>query len=250
MGKYIVLTALLIVVGLGAWYASSRVPNDPVPTPSEMTGSARIGERISLLGVSVTPLSVLEDSRCPANVNCIQAGTVRISVKLESALGTATQEFKLGQPVTTEAEAVTLLSVAPEKISTQEVQPSEYQFTFRVEKRLISYVNASQDLITVEMPHPGAVVGKEFAVIGEARGMWFFEASFPVEVHGKNGEVLDVAVAQAKGEWMTEDFVPFRADISIPASYTGPATLVLKRDNASGLPEHDASAWYPITVEY
>lgn len=114
----------------------------------------------------------------------------------------------------------------------------------------LTYQNASADLIMVELPYPGAVVGKQFSVIGQARGYWFFEASFPVEVIDANGVRLAVGIAQAEDEWMTEDFVPFRADLTIPNSFIGPATLVLHKDNPSGLPEHDASLSFPITVEY
>lgn len=114
----------------------------------------------------------------------------------------------------------------------------------------ISYTNASADLITIELPFPGAVTGKSFSVIGKARGPWFFEASFPVEVLDKNGTRLASGIAQAQGDWMTPDFVGFKADIVVPDSYIGPATLLLRKDNASGLPEHDASVSFPITIEY
>ena len=121
----------------------------------------------------------------------------------------------------------------------------------------ITYINASADNIVVELPFPGAVTGKEFSVIGKARGPWFFEASFPVEVLDENGNRLAIAVAQAQpdpitGEinWMTTEFVPFKAEVKVPESYIGPATLTLHRDNASGLPEHDASISFPIIIEY
>lgn len=113
-----------------------------------------------------------------------------------------------------------------------------------------TFSNASGDDITVQTPFPGAVVGKEFSVLGEARGMWFFEASFPIELLDKDGKSLAIAVAQAQGEWMTENFVPFKADIKAPETYIGPATLILRRDNPTGLPEYDASISFPITVEY
>jgi len=100
-------------------------------------------------------------------------------------------------------------------------------------------------------------VGKEFSVIGQARGYWFFEASFPVQLLDKDDNVLATGIAQAQpdsetGEinWMTENFVPFKADLKAPASYIGPATLILHKDNPSGLPEHDASISFPITIEY
>ena len=121
----------------------------------------------------------------------------------------------------------------------------------------ITYTKASTDLIVVELPFPGAVTGKEFSVIGKARGYWFFEASFPTELQDKDGNVLVRSYAQAQpdpvtGEinWMTEEFVPFKGEMKAPESYIGPATLILRKDNASGLPEHDASISFPIMVEY
>jgi len=60
-----------------------------------------------------------------------------------------------------------------------------------VEESKITYVNASIDLIQVTLPFPDAVTGKEFKVVGRARGYWFFEASFPVEVLDKDGNRVD-----------------------------------------------------------
>ncbi|TSC70444.1 MAG: hypothetical protein CEO12_378 [Parcubacteria group bacterium Gr01-1014_46] len=114
----------------------------------------------------------------------------------------------------------------------------------------ITYTNATANLIVVDLPFPGAVTGKEFKVMGKARGTWYFEASFPVEVLDKNGKILFQGPAQAKDEWMTENFVPFEITVKVPQSYIGPATLVLRKDNPSGLPEHDASISFPITIEY
>ena len=120
-----------------------------------------------------------------------------------------------------------------------------------------SYTNASANDITVELPFPGAVVGKEFAIIGEARGPWFFEASFPVVVTDWDGLVIYETHAEAQpdpgtGEvnWMTNDFVPFRANVTIPESYIGKGTIILKNDNPSGLPERDKAVEFPITIEY
>jgi hypothetical protein len=114
----------------------------------------------------------------------------------------------------------------------------------------VTYKNASGDLIKVGLPYPGAVVGKDFSVIGQARGSWYFEASFPVQVLDKNGNILAQTPAQAQGEWMTKNFVPFKADIKIPQTYIGPATLILKNDNPSGDPSRDKSVSFPITIEY
>lgn len=116
----------------------------------------------------------------------------------------------------------------------------------------VTYINSTASMIQVELPYPNAVVGKDFSVIGKVRGNWFFEASFPVEVLDKDGKVLAVGIAKPRNgeDWMTMQSVNFKADIKIPQSYIGPATLVLKKDNPSGLAEHDASLIFPITIEY
>ncbi len=113
-----------------------------------------------------------------------------------------------------------------------------------------TYINASANLIKVTNPYPGAVTGKTFTVTGEARGTWYFEASFPVELVDMNGKILVQVPAQAQGEWMTENFVPFKVVIKAHADFIGPATLILRKDNPSGMPENDASVSFPITIEY
>lgn len=118
---------------------------------------------------------------------------------------------------------------------------------------MFKYVHASTADITVNLPYPGAVVGKTFSVIGKARGPWFFEGSFPVEIRDVSGILLaqSVAVPQTVNtEWMTTDFVPFKADVQIPETYIGAGTVILKKDNPSGLSQNDASVSFPITIEY
>lgn len=114
-----------------------------------------------------------------------------------------------------------------------------------------TYEKANPDMIVVENPHPGGVVGKEFVVTGKARGNWFFEASFPIEVLGADGNTIAGSFATAEGDWMTEEFVTFKSEIiDLPSAYIGPATLILRKDNPSGLPENDAYVSIPINVEY
>lgn len=107
--------------------------------------------------------------------------------------------------------------------------------------------NADVNMIKLDLVKPGVTVLPKFIVSGEARGPWFFEASFPVEVLDKDGSRIAQGIAQAQGEWMTEEFVPFRAEVNV-GDYSGPATLVLKKDNPSGEAERDASLSVPIEV--
>ncbi len=113
------------------------------------------------------------------------------------------------------------------------------------------YKNSSADLIQVELPYPDAVVGREFSVLGRARGTWFFEASFPVVLLDKDGQVLAQGIAQAQSDWMTTNFVLFQTDLKVNnPNYTGKATLILKKDNPSGDSARDASVSFEINVEY
>lgn len=102
--------------------------------------------------------------------------------------------------------------------------------------------------VKVVSPTQHAMVPKTFAVKGEARGTWFFEASFPVQVRDPANNLVGQGIAQATADWMTEAFVPFEATVTVP-DYAGPADLVFVKDNPSGLPEHDDSVEFPIIVQ-
>ena len=103
--------------------------------------------------------------------------------------------------------------------------------------------------VSVTFPKKDQVVQKKFTVIGKAPGNWFFEASAPVLVKDKDGTKIAQTTAQVQGDWMTIELVDFTADINIVSGYSGPATLVLLKDNPSGLPEHDDSVEIPIVIQ-
>ncbi len=105
------------------------------PSGGPISLETRIGKEASGLNVRITPLEVIEDSRCPVDVMCIQAGTVRVRARLVSGLGEAMQEFKLNQPVTTEVERITLTGVFPQPTAGTEIRDGEYVFEFEVAKR-------------------------------------------------------------------------------------------------------------------
>ncbi len=101
--------------------------------------------------------------------------------------------------------------------------------------------------VKVDHPKPNALVASPLIVTGEARGTWFFEASLPLKLIDGEGNVIAEGPAQAQGEWMTEEFVPFAASlrfIRTPKTDTG--TLIVAKDNPSGLPEHDKSIEIPV----
>ncbi|OGZ04740.1 MAG: hypothetical protein A2648_02775 [Candidatus Lloydbacteria bacterium RIFCSPHIGHO2_01_FULL_41_20] len=105
------------------------------------------------------------------------------------------------------------------------------------------------DKILITLPLPNSIVKNPLTVKGEARGNWYFEASFPVKIFDSNEKQLGIIPAQAKGDWMTTAFVPFEANLFFELSTTESGTLVLEKDNPSGLPEHDDSISIPIRFE-
>lgn len=93
---------------------------------------SKIGQKISINGVSITPKKVTYDSRCPKDVQCIQAGTVELGVLLESGSSNQNVIITLGKPFYFEGTMVTLTSVTPAKVSTKTISETEYRFLFTV----------------------------------------------------------------------------------------------------------------------
>jgi hypothetical protein len=102
------------------------------------------------------------------------------------------------------------------------------------------------ELIKIESLHKEDTILSPLTVTGQARGNWFFEASFPIKILDKNGKVIGQGYGQAEGEWMTENFVPWKATLSFIAPLSGGGEVVFMKDNPSGLPEYDAEVRVPV----
>ncbi len=115
------------------------------------------------------------------------------------------------------------------------------------EKPVVSTpVSTTHPDITVATPMAGDTITSPVTVTGEARGTWYFEASFPVEVVDANNVVLGTGVAQAQSDWMTTNFVAYTATITFTTPSTATGEVVLKKDNPSGEPQNDAEVRIPI----
>ena len=91
---------------------------------------AGIAETVRVDGPKVTPVELLEDSRCPKDVQCVWAGRVRINAKVELGSGTQTHEMTLGEPIQVADGKLTLVEVQPEAKSDRNIYPEEYRFGF------------------------------------------------------------------------------------------------------------------------
>lgn len=107
------------------------------------------------------------------------------------------------------------------------------------------------DLIRIDFPRPNEIISSPLIIKGEARGAWFFEASFPIFLTDWDGKIIAQGIATTKSNWMTEDFVPFEAtlDFSVDKNaYSNKGSLILKKDNPSGLPENDDALEIPVVL--
>jgi hypothetical protein len=94
---------------------------------------------------------------------------------------------------------------------------------------------------------PVTAASTSLTVSGKARGIWYFEASFPIQILNASGTVLAQGAAQAEGDWETTDFVAFTASFNYPAQPMGSnGSIVLKKDNPSGDPANDKQIEVPI----
>ncbi len=107
---------------------------------------------------------------------------------------------------------------------------------------------SSHKLISVAIPTPRSLIQSPLTATGTARGYWFFEASFPIELFDENNQLIAQGIGQAQGDWMTEDFVPFTATLTYTNSVEQNGTLVFKKDNPSGLSENDDELRIPVVI--
>ncbi len=99
------------------------------------------------------------------------------------------------------------------------------------------------DSITV-----GSEITSPLTITGKMLGPWFFEASFPITLVDWDGRIIAETFAQAEGEWMTTDYVPFTTTLTFtpPPGNIPRGAIIFKKDNPSGLPEHDDAIELPI----
>jgi len=107
--------------------------------------------------------------------------------------------------------------------------------------------NCRHEFIVVQSPKPGTVIGSPLKIRGQARGTWFFEGDFPLILKDQKGRVIARGYVTARGEWMTEQFVPFEGTLTFIKPAAGDrGILVFKKDNPTDRPELDDSLELPV----
>jgi hypothetical protein len=125
--------ALLLVVSLALGACSAATGGD-IPKEAALSW-AKLGERAYADGTDVTPLEVLEDSRCPADAQCVWAGRVRIRATVHHGSGDVERELESGKPITVAGGKLELVAVHPATSSRKATVPEDYRLGFRFTNR-------------------------------------------------------------------------------------------------------------------
>ena len=86
--------------------------------------TARIGD------LRITPIRVIEDSRCPMNARCIWAGRVRITARIGDGNHVMTRQLELAKPLMIRGGELVLSDVAPSRYAGGPARKLRYHFTF------------------------------------------------------------------------------------------------------------------------
>lgn len=148
---------------------------------------------------------------------------------------------------------------------TRAVQPNSYPATFQPKTPILyvlevnsgwadknnavigSKVNLNKlTFIKINKPKTNEIVKSPLTIEGIARGAWFFEASAPIRLLDANNKELAAGHIETKSDWMTADFVPFKATVEFTQPETAQGILIIEKDNPSDLPENSNEIQIPV----
>lgn len=96
-------------------------------------GTVGLGETALIGRVRITLEEITQDSRCPIDAVCIQAGSVTARVTLQSDTDKETVSMEEQKPVPFDIFSVSILSVAPARMASEPFDETAYRITFKVE---------------------------------------------------------------------------------------------------------------------
>jgi hypothetical protein len=100
-------------------------------SPAEPGPTAGIGQVAYTNGLRMRPVAVVEDSRCPVDVQCVWAGRLVVRSEVIGGSWHETRDLELGKPQQIADGALTLVSTVPQKKAGAVIDPRSYRFTFR-----------------------------------------------------------------------------------------------------------------------
>lgn len=154
MKKAVIVIGILVVTAVLGFFvfnsfiynekqmdSNSVIEEEVVTTPVASTGPTMTAAVISLgqsaltQGLTIAPVEVVSDSRCPSDVQCIWAGEIEVKTTLSTFVANGEHNMKIGaEPQVFGDYTVRLIDASPVHISTKPIAPSEYRLTYEVVK--------------------------------------------------------------------------------------------------------------------
>ena len=99
--------------------------------PASASPTATFGQQAVVGPLRVTPLKVVEDSRCPINARCVWAGRLILRVDVR---GSGRRDLTLGEPQSVAGGKLSLVAAEPGKMAGAEGNPPANRFTFEYQR--------------------------------------------------------------------------------------------------------------------
>ena len=98
--------------------------------PSASGPTAGIGGVASVGTLRIRPLEIVEDSRCPANAQCVWAGRLVLRAELSQRRFRQVRNLVLGEAQPVPGGTLTLVRVEPDKLAGPQPPAAPPRFTF------------------------------------------------------------------------------------------------------------------------
>jgi hypothetical protein len=127
--KKIFIFAIIIGIISGGFYFYKTSKG------GEIIGKVKVGQTVSINGLSITVNKIIQDSRCAIDVQCIWAGSVTAEVTLENGSDKENKNIESGkEAISFKSFSISLEEVSPGKSSSHSISSEEYDLTFKVIK--------------------------------------------------------------------------------------------------------------------
>ena len=127
---------------------ATTTPGQPKPSTTTSNiivlkngqGILKLNQTGTFGNFAITPIAVIEDSRCPSDVQCVWAGRVRVMfrVKIGNSNGFE-KELEKGKFASSGEFRYELKNVLPEPVSTYAIANGEYRFDIKVSHMIVDY---------------------------------------------------------------------------------------------------------------
>ena len=98
---------------------------------SSITVTAAFGRPVRINQMVLRPVAIVQDSRCPANANCVWAGALIVEFETH---GRNRIRLEMGKPLAISGGRLSLLGASPQPLAGKPIPPQSYRFQLRFER--------------------------------------------------------------------------------------------------------------------